>query len=54
MLTVVGCLVEVHDLRLVALAAGICALAAVTTVCLVSHARRAQGWTQAAWLAARG
>jgi diguanylate cyclase len=51
MLTVVGCLVEAHDFRLVALAAGICALSALTTVCLVSHARRAAGWAQAGWLA---
>ncbi|EHP89910.1 MHYT domain-containing protein, partial [Methylorubrum extorquens] len=51
MLTVVGCLVEAHDFRLVALAAGICALSALTTVCLVSHARRAGGWVQAGWLA---
>ena len=51
MLTVVGCLVEAHDLRLVALAAVICALAALTTVCLVSHARRADGWVQSGWLA---
>ncbi|MGE7157163.1 EAL domain-containing protein [Methylorubrum rhodesianum] len=51
MLTVVGCLVEAHDFRLVGLAAGICALSALTTVCLVSHARRAGGWVQAEWLA---
>ncbi|KQO89164.1 diguanylate phosphodiesterase [Methylobacterium sp. Leaf90] len=51
MLTVVGCLVEAHDFRLVALAAGICALSALTTVCLVSHARRARAWAQAGWLA---
>ena len=51
LLTVVGCLVEAHDLRLVVLAAAICALSALTTVCLVSHARRASGWMQAAWLA---
>ncbi|APX86059.1 bifunctional diguanylate cyclase/phosphodiesterase [Methylorubrum extorquens] len=50
MLTVVGCLVEAHDFRLVALAAGICALSALTTVCLVSHARRARGWAQVGWL----
>ncbi|BAQ45939.1 MULTISPECIES: bifunctional diguanylate cyclase/phosphodiesterase [Methylobacterium] len=50
MLTVVGCLVEAHDLRLVALAAGICALSALTTVCIVSHARRAAGWVQSGWL----
>ncbi|MEZ0253250.1 MAG: diguanylate cyclase, partial [Methylobacteriaceae bacterium] len=51
MLTVVGCLVDTHDLRLVALAASICALSALTTVCLVNHARRATAWVQAAWLA---
>ncbi|GJD93157.1 EAL domain-containing protein [Methylobacterium iners] len=51
MLTIVGCLVEAHDFRLVALAASICALAALTTVCLVSHARRAEGWGQTGWLA---
>jgi NO-binding membrane sensor protein with MHYT domain len=51
MLTVVGCLVEAHDFRLVALAAAICALSALTTVCLVSHARRAEAWVQGGWLA---
>ncbi|BAQ49286.1 sensor domain-containing diguanylate cyclase [Methylobacterium aquaticum] len=51
MLAVVGCLVEAHDFRLVALAAAICALSALTTVCLVSHARRAEGWAQGGWLA---
>ena len=51
MLTVVGCLVQSHDLRLVALAAATCALAALTTVCIVSHARRAEGWAQGGWLA---
>ena len=50
MLTVVGCLVQSHDLRLVALAAGICALSALTTACLVSHARRAEGWAQTGWI----
>ncbi|WP_264048368.1 bifunctional diguanylate cyclase/phosphodiesterase [Methylobacterium flocculans] len=51
MITVVGCLVEAHDLRLVALAAALCALSALTTICLVSHARRADGWVQVGWLA---
>ena len=50
MLSVVGCLVEAHDFRLVALAATICALSALTTTCLVSHARRADGWPQTSWL----
>ncbi|UYW29569.1 EAL domain-containing protein [Methylorubrum extorquens] len=51
MLTVIGCLVEAHDFRLVALAAGICALAVLTTICLVSHARRAAAWSQIGWIA---
>ncbi len=51
MLSIVGCLVEAHDLRLVGLAAGICALSALTTVCLVDHARRGTAWAQAGWLA---
>ncbi|KQT17705.1 diguanylate phosphodiesterase [Methylobacterium sp. Leaf399] len=51
MLTVVGCLVEAHDFRLVALAAAICALSALTTVFLVSHAHRADSWMQVGWLA---
>ncbi|GJE81987.1 bifunctional diguanylate cyclase/phosphodiesterase [Methylorubrum thiocyanatum] len=54
MLTVVGCLVESHDFRLVTLAAGICALSSLTTVCLVSHARRALAGAQAGWLAVAG
>ena len=51
MLTVVGCLVESHDFRLVALAACICALSSLTTIFLVSRARRALAWAQAGWLA---
>ncbi len=50
MITVVGCLVETHDFRLVALAVAVCSLASLTTVCLVSHARPAAGWAQAGWL----
>ena len=51
MLSVVGCLVDSHDLRLVVLAAAICALSALTTVCIVSHAGRASGWVPGGWLA---
>ncbi|MCJ2131184.1 EAL domain-containing protein [Methylobacterium sp. E-045] len=51
MLSVVGCLADTHDLRLVILAAAICALSALTTVCLVSHARKGDDWVQAGWLA---
>ena len=51
MLNVVGCLVETHDLRLVVLAAATCGLSALTTVCLVDHARRTAAWVQVGWLA---
>jgi NO-binding membrane sensor protein with MHYT domain len=46
MLTVLGCLVQAYDLRLVTLAAAICALAALTMVGLVSYARRTGGWAR--------
>jgi len=41
MLKVVGCFVGAHDLWLVALAATICTLAAITAVELLRHARKA-------------
>ncbi|WP_336490903.1 bifunctional diguanylate cyclase/phosphodiesterase [Methylobacterium nigriterrae] len=50
MLKVVGCFVGAHDLWLVALAAAICALAAVTAVELLRHARKAAGALRTAWL----
>ncbi|WP_232628142.1 EAL domain-containing protein [Methylobacterium sp. Leaf118] len=51
MLSVVGCLIDTHDVRLVVLAASVCTLSALTTVCIVSHARRASVWLQGGWLA---
>ncbi len=51
MLNVLGCFVDAHDLRLVALAAGVCALASVTAVWLLCHAARTPGRTRYAWLA---
>ena len=50
MLKVVGCFVDAHDLRLVALAAAICALAAFTAVQLLIHARRSAPMLRATWL----
>jgi diguanylate cyclase (GGDEF)-like protein/PAS domain S-box-containing protein len=50
-LNVLGCFVDAHDLRLVALAAGVCALASVTAVWLLCHAARTPGRTRYAWLA---
>jgi diguanylate cyclase len=51
MLTVYNCLVTQHDLRLVALAAMICALASFTAISLLHHVRRSAGRTRLVWLA---
>ena len=56
MLKVVGCFVDYHDFRLVALAALICAVASFTTIQLLCHARRSDvqfryGWIGVAALA---
>ncbi len=50
MLTVYNCIVEEHDLRLVALAALVCGLASLTAVHLLHHAPRSVGSRQGLWL----
>ncbi|WP_262267824.1 bifunctional diguanylate cyclase/phosphodiesterase [Microvirga yunnanensis] len=50
MLTVYDCVVSDHDLRLVALAALVCALASLTAVNLLHHVRRSDGGNRATWL----
>src|SRR3712207_726735 len=50
MLTVYTCIVTEHDLRLVALAALVCALASLTAVNLVHHVRRSDSSRQIPWL----
>ncbi|GLK79241.1 bifunctional diguanylate cyclase/phosphodiesterase [Methylopila turkensis] len=50
MLKVVGCFVEDHDLRLVLLAALICAVAAVATIKLLRHALLQDSRMRAVWL----
>lgn len=50
MLTVYDCIVSEHDLRLVALAALICALASLTAVNLLHHVRRSDSGSRIAWL----
>ncbi|UVF21849.1 EAL domain-containing protein [Microvirga terrae] len=50
MLTVYDCIVSDHDLRLVALAALVCALASLTAVNLLHHVRRADRGNRASWL----
>ena len=49
MLTVIGCFTDQHDLRLVGLAAAICAIAALTAIRLLHHAGSA-GRTRLTWL----
>jgi diguanylate cyclase (GGDEF)-like protein/PAS domain S-box-containing protein len=50
MLTVYDCIVSDHDLRLVALAALVCALASLTAVNLLHHVRRSDRSSRVAWL----
>ncbi len=50
MLTVYNCIVTEHDLRLVGLAAVICALASFTAISLLHHVRRSSGRMRLAWL----
>ena len=50
MLTVYDCIVSEHDLRLVALAALVCALASLTAVNLLHHVRRSGHSSRIVWL----
>lgn len=50
MLTIYNCIVTEHDLRLVGLAAVICALASFTAISLLHHVRRSTGHLRLAWL----
>jgi diguanylate cyclase len=50
MLTVYNCIVTAHDLRLVALAVTVCALASYTAISLLHHVRRSTGRMRFAWL----
>jgi len=50
MLTVYTCIVSDHDLRLVALAALVCALSSLAAIHLLHHVRRSGGIQQLAWL----
>jgi diguanylate cyclase (GGDEF)-like protein/PAS domain S-box-containing protein len=51
MLTVYNCIVNFHDLRLVGLAAVICALASFTAISLLHHVRKSTGQMRTIWLA---
>src|ERR1700694_3750129 len=50
MLTVYGCIVDQHDLRLVGLAAIVCALASFTAITLLHHVRNSTGQMRHVWL----
>ena len=50
MLKIIGCFVDAHDHRLVALAALVCALASFTAVQLLCHAQRCRGGLRSVWL----
>src|SRR3954465_9964552 len=50
MLAVYNCIVNEHDYRLVALAAGICALASFAAMTLLHHVRKSSGLMWFVWL----
>src|SRR3990170_6084359 len=50
MFTVYNCIVHEHDLRLVVLAAVICALASFTAISILHHARKSTGNMWGVWL----
>ncbi len=50
MLTIYNCIANAHDLRLVGLAAIICAIASITAINLLRHARNAKGGLRYLWL----
>ena len=51
MLTVYSCITNAHDLRLVGLAAVICALASFTAFTLLHHVCKSAGRMRSLWLA---
>jgi diguanylate cyclase len=50
MLKIYNCIIEAHDLRLVVLAAVICALASYAAINLLRHARKSSGQMRVVWL----
>jgi diguanylate cyclase len=51
MLTIYNCITNAHDLRLVGLAAAICALASFSAISLLHHLRLSTGHMRHVWLA---
>jgi len=54
MIQVLGCIFQQHDLRLVVVAAGLCALACATALSMISRARATTARTRTTWLAGAG
>jgi len=54
MIRVLGCIFQQHDLRLVVVAAGLCALACATALSMIARARVARGRARMTWLAGAG
>jgi len=54
MIRVLGCIFQQHDLRLVLVAAVLCALACATAVSMIARARVASGRARMTWLAGAG
>lgn len=54
MIRVLGCIFQQHDLRLVIVAAGLCALACATALSMISRARATEGRVRMTWLAVAG
>jgi signal transduction histidine kinase len=54
MIRVLGCIFQQHDLRLVVVAAVLCALACTTALSMIARARAATGRVQFNWLAGAG
>jgi len=50
MLTVYNCIVDQHDLRLVALAALVCGVASFAAISLLHHVRRSVGYMRVVWI----
>src|SRR3954468_432662 len=54
MIRVLGCIFQQHDLRLVVVAAWLCALACATALSMISRARATEGRARLTWLAGAG
>src|SRR5579872_5529668 len=54
MLRVIGCIFLQHDIRLVALAGGLCLFACATALNMLTRAQASRGGTRAVWVVMAG